>query len=42
MKIGQNRRDFLKKLGLSAAALAFPGCLNANQRLSGKAAAKKR
>ena len=32
----QNRRDFLKTLGLGAAALAMPGRLNAAQQLAGK------
>jgi arylsulfatase A len=41
MKIGQNRRDFLKKLGFSAVALAFPGCLSTEQRLTGKTDGKK-
>lgn len=32
----QNRRDFLKTLGLGTAVLAMPGRLNAAQQLAGK------
>ena len=31
---GMNRRDFLKALGVGAATLAIPGCLNSAQKLS--------
>ena len=35
------RRDFLKTIGLGAASLALPGCLNASARQGGKTHAKK-
>jgi hypothetical protein len=36
MKENQNRRDFLKTTGLTAAALAVPGCNGGMQQTTGR------
>ncbi len=36
----QNRREFLKTVGLTAAALAVPGCNGSGQRLADKPASQ--
>lgn len=41
MKKHQTRRQFLKAVGLAAAALAMPGCANSAQLISGKASNRK-
>ncbi len=36
-----NRRDFLKAIGLGAASLVFPGCMTASEQLAGRARTKR-
>jgi len=36
-----NRRDFLKAMGLGAASLVFPGCMTASEQLVGRTRTKK-
>ena len=39
--LNYNRRDFLRVMGLGAAALAAPGCMSGSEGISGEGAAKR-